>query len=115
MSTSMLGMEGSERILDAADRTDDREARLSEMNFAVVVGEIKRICSITGWTLDRERPSRMIVEGWPAARQRAVSAPMLPLLEPVIRKVRVLTLDGKSDTMVEPSVVKLYLDMAMEV
>jgi len=107
MSTSMLGREASERIVDAADRMDDREVRLREMNLAVVVGEIVWICSITGWILDGERPRRMIVEGWPAARQRAVSAPTLPVLGPVMRKVRPLTLEGKSDTIVEPSVVKL--------
>lgn len=40
---------------------------------------------MVGWTLGRERPRRMRWEGWLWAREMAVSAPMLPLLGPVMR------------------------------
>ncbi len=83
------------------------------MCLVVVVGEMVRIWVMMGWILGRERARSRIVEGKPEARQSAVAAPILPSLGPVMRNVRSLTREGKSEAMVEPSVVKLYLDMVV--
>lgn len=48
------------------------------------------------------------MEGEPCASVMAVSAPMPPSLGPVMRNVRPFTWFAKSETMVLPSVLKLY-------
>tara|TARA_R110002060_G_scaffold28328_2_gene38310 strand:+ start:38 stop:217 length:180 start_codon:yes stop_codon:yes gene_type:complete len=55
------------------------------MNLVVMDGFSEEILEITGRTLDSERPTRIIVEGLPVARERAVSAPIEPVLGPLIR------------------------------
>jgi hypothetical protein len=67
-------------------------------------GKMVSVVSMTGWILGKERPRRRRVEGYSRARVRAVSAPTLPVLGPVMRKVRALTLEEKSKILVESSV-----------
>jgi hypothetical protein len=74
-----------------------REVRRRTTNLTTVEGEMVSMVSMvsmTDWILGKERP-----------RRRAVSAPMLPVLGPVMGKVRSLTWEEKSETMVESSVV----------
>lgn len=81
----MWGIEGSERMVDAAVRTLEREERSRGMNLTVVEGERDWMVSIVGWIRERERPRRMSWDGLLWARVMAVSAPMPPLLGPVMR------------------------------
>lgn len=72
-----------------------------------VEGEMDWMVLMVGWVFDKERPRRRIVEGWPCAREMAVSAPMPPSLGPVMRKVLPRTWEGKSWIRVRPVVVEL--------
>lgn len=54
------------------------------MNLVVMEGLSSLILEMTGRTLEVVRPTRIIVEGLPVARERAVSAPMEPELGPVM-------------------------------
>lgn len=69
------------------------------------------IPEMVGWILAMSRPRRMSVDGEPAARDRAVSAPMPPWEGPVMRKVRPWTWDWKAAMMALPSVLMLYSDI----
>jgi len=91
----------------AAARMLAREVRRRTTNLTTVEGELLSVVSMTGWILGKERPRRRRVEGYPRARVGAVSAPTLPVLGPVMRKVRPLNWEEKSEAMVDPSVVKL--------
>ena len=64
---------------------------------------------MVGWILGSERPRRTRVEGQLWAREIAVSAPIPPSLGPVMRMILPLTWEGKSETMVFPSVLNPYL------
>lgn len=108
----MTGIDASSRMRAAARRTEARESRSMGMCFVVVEGEMVWMVLMVGWILGRERPRRRIVEGEPWAREIAVSAPIPPSLGPVIRNVFPLTWEGKSETMVFPSVVAVYFDIA---
>jgi hypothetical protein len=101
------------RIASAAARMLAREVRRRTTNLTAVEGEMVSMVSMMGWILGRERQGRGMVEGYPRARVRAVSAPTLPVLGPVVRKVRPLIWEEKSEAMVELSVVKLQWDMVM--
>jgi hypothetical protein len=68
-----------------------REVRRRTTNLTTVEGEMVSVVSMMGWTLGREHPRRRMVEGYPRARVRVVSVPILPVLGSVMRKVRPLT------------------------
>ena len=85
MRVLMGGMEGSERMVEAAVRTLDREERSTGMNFMVVEGEMEVMVEIVGWARGRDRPRRRMCEGLAWAREMAVSAPREPWLGPVMR------------------------------
>jgi hypothetical protein len=108
MAMSICGISGSCSIDFAAFLTDDRESKSIGTNFVRIEELILWMASIVGWILERERPSRRMVDGEPLARDIAVSAPIPPSLGPVMRKTFPLTWEGKSETMVFPSVLKPY-------
>jgi hypothetical protein len=82
MRTSNVDM--AEVMADAAAWMEEKEERSRGMKIAAVVGLIDLISWITGFILDEVRPRRKIAFGLPKARERAVWAPMLPLLGPVM-------------------------------
>lgn len=77
------------------------------MNLVVMEGFMEEILEITGRTLDSVRPTKMIAEGLPVASESAVSAPMEPLLGPVIRTVLPASEEAKSATTSLPVVFLL--------
>jgi hypothetical protein len=103
----MCGMNVSLRIVLSGSAMLAREVRSRGTNLTTVEGEMVSMVSMTGWILGRERPRRRVVEGYPRERVRAISAPTLPVLGPVMRKIRPLTWDEKSETIVERSMMKL--------
>lgn len=85
--TSIWGMKGSLRIKEAAWRTLEKEERSTGMNLVVMEGLMEWILPIVGWIRSSERPRRSNVEGWAWARDIAASAPIPPLLGPVMRTI----------------------------
>lgn len=71
-------------MVAAAALMESKRVKSRGMNRALVEGLMVLISEITGVTLEAVRPSRMMFDGFPAARKRAVWAPRLPAVGPVI-------------------------------
>jgi len=72
-------------IFAAAERTEVWDARSRVIKWTEMEGYWVCMAVMIGAHLEGERPVRMIADGRPAARVRAVSAPMPPIEGPVRR------------------------------